>query len=713
MKKKFTLIYLMVLLLGAIAYGQSSTASLATVQGIPGGSVVVPITVTDFNTVGAITMKIRFTKGVLSFTGITNSFTGYAPLVGSTDTTVSLVWSSLDPISIVNGTLTELNFQYYGTSTALNFFGCAVAGGVPPVNVDVSYTNGAVSPFQNLANTAQIGTKAASAVGAIVSVPLYYPVFTENAGSLTQKIQYDPAKLSFQSITPKGNLIGAIGSATGGIVTIAWSDLAGVNIGTPGDTIVLNFIYNGPTDATLNFAPGCVITTTASANIPVTYSNGLITAPVANGIATLGSMDACQGEIIEVPLDFSSFPATVSSFSLNVVFQDPKLSFIEINSVNPVGNLTFNKTGNILSFAWTSLEGADINGTFLNIKFRYNGVGAAGIDFGAGCSFTILPSTPVLVSYTNSLITPVEVVGNDASIGFVQATSGTIVFVPVSFSGLASDIGAVTLFADFDIANLSFIDASSNPFGALVYATGNTVAVSWASATPTNVNGEFVVLRFMYNNTGGTGASPITFADGCEIANVDHVIQCMDYHDGGVNLKFKISGTLKYDDGSPYFRNVPLANFKVYLKDAMEPVVPATTPVPVKLDSVITDANGYFEFMALNGTYYLYGGQTAAWAGVGPPDVTNIRRYIAGLSNTIIGNALRVRAVDINQDGIIDPSDVTPLRRRIANLSPNPNYLAPDWFYTNPVVVVFGAAVDNQNFLGICSGDADGSYPTP
>lgn len=281
MKSKLTLLNLYFFLFWASSsFGQAATASLPTLQGIPGTNIVVPITVTNFNGIGAITMKIKFAKGVLNFISVTNKFPGFTPTIGSTDTTVSLAWSSLSPITISNGTLADLNFHYNGTTTALNFFSCAItAFGIPPINISVTYTNGSVSPNQNLANQAQIGTKAATASGALVSIPLYYPLFTQDAGALTQKIQYDPTKLSFQSITPKGQLAGAIGGASGGILTVAWTNIIGANIGMPGDSIILNFIYTGTTDAALNFAPGCVITTTSSINIPVSYFNGLIIAP--------------------------------------------------------------------------------------------------------------------------------------------------------------------------------------------------------------------------------------------------------------------------------------------------------------------------------------------------------------------------------------------------------------------------------------------------
>lgn len=302
-KIKFVLIFLFSLLFAANSSAVTTTATLATVQGIPGDNVAVPLTVTNFNSVSAITIRIKFTRGVLTFINLTNLFPGFTPTVGHTDTTVSIVWSSISPITITNGTLANLNFQYHGTSTALTFYKCQVSTfGPPPGNLVVTYTNGAVNPNQDLPNKAQIGTRGGTN-GSTVSVPLYYPVFLTNAGALTQQILYDITKLTFLSITPLGNLTGAIGNATDGVVHIVWSNIAGANIGTPGDTILMNFTYTGTTITPLTFTTGCVISTVGGANIPVSYFNGAVvpsTLSLENITIGSGQSNCYNAQIIHV-----------------------------------------------------------------------------------------------------------------------------------------------------------------------------------------------------------------------------------------------------------------------------------------------------------------------------------------------------------------------------------------------------------------------------
>jgi hypothetical protein len=176
-----------------------------------------------------------------------------------------------------------------------------------------------------------------------------------------------------------------------------------------------------------------------------------------------------------------------------------------------------------------------------------------------------------------------------------------------------------------------------------------------------------------------------------------------------MSVKYKISGSLTY---CTFTSTLPLPNNYVYLKDGPEPVPPYFVPVPTILHTAVTDYAGYYEFYVGPGTYYLYAAGNCIWDGVDGIDVIQIRRYIAGLSNSISGIPLRERASDVSMDGVIDGVDVTALRRRLANLTPNPNYKAPDWLYENPVANVTTQNI-TVNFRGICSAEVDGSLYNP
>jgi hypothetical protein len=174
-------------------------------------------------------------------------------------------------------------------------------------------------------------------------------------------------------------------------------------------------------------------------------------------------------------------------------------------------------------------------------------------------------------------------------------------------------------------------------------------------------------------------------------------------------VMYKISGYLTYDNNpSPA---VPLPNTHVYLKDGPEPVPPATTPLPAILKTTITEADGYYEFLVDEGIYYIYASGSCTWDGVDNDDVMQIRRYLAGLTSSLDGNPLRIRAADVSLDGIINGTDIIAVRRRIAGMD-SPAYIAPDWLYENPGVSVTTHDI-TLNFKGICSAEVNGSNLFP
>ncbi len=660
-------------------------------------------------------MYISFTKNVLTFSGVSGvvpALNGYLADVDTATSTVHFVWDKTTTANL-SGIIFYLNFVYNGaTSSPLHFLPtCDIETGLlPPTRIYPTWTDGAVNPKTNNAQTATIGGILTASTGSPVTVPLMFGGFGaygSNVGSITQKIHYDVTKLSFAGITTSGNLSGAMAYASNGLITITWTSTTGKNIDFPANQLNLIFGYNGITATTLEFYPYCIITTNLGVNIPVSYVNGTISPGPSVGTAVLGNVTgALQGHDYLVPLTLATLPG-VSSMTLNIIYDNPRLSFIKDTNEMKPGSTVVNAHGDTISILYTNGSSLPINGIFLNLKFHYGGIGVANVMFGPGCLFTDNSFNPVQTAYTNATITPAIVTPN-ANIEYVETTPGSDILVPIDFSLLPTNIGAVTMNILFDQSKLNFVDAigANNPFGATVWSpSAGKVNVTWASVTATNINGTFLKLRFHYL---GGGAASVAFTDGCEVANIAAVIVPVNWINGGVNIHFKLSGFLTYDSSpNPV---LALGGVTVYLKDIAEPLPPAIGPIPTILYTTTTDVTGYFEFFVPNGTYYIYAASSAAWAGADGADVTNIRRYIALLSNSIDSDVLRQHAADVNQDGNIDGSDVTVLRRRIANLTPNPNYLAPDWLFENPGVTI-SAADATQNFMGTCSGDVNGSYP--
>jgi len=222
----------------------------------------------------------------------------------------------------------------------------------------------------------------------------------------------------------------------------------------------------------------------------------------------------------------------------------------------------------------------------------------------------------------------------------------------------------------------------------------------------------------MYNGGGGGGCgASVSFADGSELSDITGAIVPVNWINGGVNLKFKISGYLTYD-GWPRTDTITVRHMNVYLKSGAEPLPPAVTPVPTTLDVTTTDATGYFEFWAFNGTYYLYGDTASAkaYGGLNNLDVLLTKQYVSNPGLYPLPgpppNTLRYRAADVNNSGTILNNDVLLMKIRVATGLKPAAWKAANWLFENPMVTVNCANL-TQNFHALCSGDVNGTYPSP
>ncbi len=710
--RKFTFTLLMVLVFGSLSFGQY-TATLQTVTASPNENVSVNLSVTGFNNINSFQFYVQVDPAVLTFQNVTGFQTGIGALtVGAAGgNVITLLWTNLTAHTWAPGTLLTLNFKYNGLTSPIAFqpANCEVAtlvGGLPNI-LTGSFTNGAVSPF--LGNAAQANIGIISAPLGTVTVPVTYSGFPTNVGAMTQKISYDPSKLTFISVTGTGNLSTGLNSnVAAGIITVTKTNPLGMDINT--SQLNLNFSYTTLATANVNFSTGCVISTVGAANIAVTYNNGRVDpgTPITAFASFPAIPNAVQGQMVDLPLTFSGMPAGTNNFDVKLTYDNPRMSFIGVfNAIYPV---TTYASGSSINILYTNPGAPSINGQFLVLRFMYNGVGTANVNFVTGTQFS--NGSPVSVGYTNGSVTPASAVVN-ANIGSVSAANPSSVAVPVSFSNIpvGTDIGAATMNIAFDASKLTYVN-SLNPHNATVQLTGNVLHIAWSSTTPVIVNGApFITLNFNYTAVVGSETTQIVFKDGCQLANMVGTIVPANWNAGGINInvQYTLSGYVKYDN-SPA-ANYALAGVTVYVKDGPEPVAPATTPIPNVIATATTDVNGFYTVNVYNGSYYLYASSTAPWISVDQGDVINLRRYIAGLTSTLDGNPLRIRAGDINQDGSVDNGDVIPLRRRIAGLTPNPQYLAPDWMFQNPTVIINNANLTGANFNGTLSGDVNGTYP--
>jgi hypothetical protein len=163
--------------------------------------------------------------------------------------------------------------------------------------------------------------------------------------------------------------------------------------------------------------------------------------------------------------------------------------------------------------------------------------------------------------------------------------------------------------------------------------------------------------------------------------------------------KDSIKGMVTYDNVA----KTPIINVTVYREDGQNH----------KLDSAVTDNTGTFKlFNVANGTYNIVFGKTGMkWGGSNPVDALTVNKYYVSMINAFGGdNALRKIAANVNNDTFINPLDALLINRRF--LSFVKHFSISDWLYDPPsATVTVSGSLNTKNFIGICAGDVNGSYP--
>jgi hypothetical protein len=547
MKKIMTFVALMTVV-AITSFGQ--TASLENKTAFPGTTTSVNLDVTNLINVNAITFDIRYNPNVLSFVSVGNispQLNGGSLIASAQDSTIHLVWYS-PTASTVNGVLCKLNFVYNGTYSTLGFLPSSVVTQGTNTNLLLGYTNGSVSPVPCDPGTpsATLGSSAGVA-GSPIMIPLNFASFP-TAGAITQVIHYDASKLTFISGTKNGNLAGAIITGGNGVINIAWSNTLGADINTTATTwIKLNFMCVLPGDSYVSFAPGCIFSTPAATNINACYTDGMISQTPTTQTAILGSLvGVVQGDNIQIPLDLN-ISAPVSAFTLYINFNSPLVAFTGVENVDPLSSMVMTSVnGSTMTMVYTNPGMSLIApGTFLKLKFKYNGIGTGYVNFTGACSFSDNLFQSINVAYTNATVAagtypPIAT----ATIGSVPATIGSFVDIPVNIDGgTANPLGAATMFIGYDQAKLSFVSVVGNTYNATVNSSGNQISIAWADPAGVSLTGNLLSLRFQYQGGAGSGcASDLYFKNDnatmqpCEMAKNTGVFVPANWINGGVNL---------------------------------------------------------------------------------------------------------------------------------------------------------------------------------
>jgi len=360
---------------------QTITTTAGTVTSCP-GEIVVPVTVTNCNGIGAISLELNYSNSLLTYVGYQNLNSALSAgmlIINSTGTKVIISWANTLAANIGNGTLVELKFSAISGSSTLNW------DTQTPGNCEYSNISGTI-----LAASFVNGTTNINQLPQVTTQPMDKTALVGNNTSFSLSASGTGISYLWQLSTNGGG---------------AWNDLTNT---AP---------YSGVTTPTLNvsnllltysgYKYRCRVTGTCT---PVVYSN-VVTLTVINPITTtLPTSSFCPGSIV-VPVTVTNF-TSVASFSLTFVYNPAVLTYTGYQSLNAAlsgGTFVTNAIGGIIYLTWSSTTAASIgSGTVVSLLFT-NVTGNSNLTWDistpGNCEYSALDGSQITSVFVNGSLT--------------------------------------------------------------------------------------------------------------------------------------------------------------------------------------------------------------------------------------------------------------------------------------------------------------------
>ncbi len=358
-------------------------------SGFCAGPISVPVNVQNLFNVASISLTLQYNSSVLQYTGFSNVNPGlndqFLLTINATSSLIQISHFSLTPSNIGNGVLLDLNFNYLGGTSNLNW-DLSVAENCQYTDIDAltiaaSFING--------------GVHTNGAIAPVVSLnPLNSTVLSGNPASFT--ISASGASSYQWQVSSNGTL---------------WTNLSN------------GLTYNGVTTSTLNIPsttvgmngmkyhcvvsePVCGLSATSN------FATLTITVITNDIITTIGSTQACAGNAISVPFAGQNLE-NVAAISLTLLYDPSVLEYTGYQNVNPIFNASdiniFSIPGN-WRFSWFSLTPINMaSGNFADISFNYLG-GSSNLTWDVttpgACEYNDYDGNPLSAVFSNGAITP-------------------------------------------------------------------------------------------------------------------------------------------------------------------------------------------------------------------------------------------------------------------------------------------------------------------
>ena len=404
-----------------------TTVSISTVSAEDGENVSVPVTVENFNNVGAITLVINYDPSVLTFEGLQNTPRG-GFFSDASNGELTIGWFESDPqdpnpISIEQGTLLDLQFTFAGGSSdlAIDESGSEIAD-IESNVISTTFNDGVVSGD---IGELSLGVVQDASPGEIVNVALSGSDLT-GVGAVSIFVGFDSSVLRFEGLDNEQSGLDLQASAQDGVVTIGGidADLQGVDF--DGTIVELTFTFLGGSSPLIVQADSEINDTTDQVK-PFGVVNGSVTG--AMPLVSVPNTTALTNDTTIVPVNIENL-SSVGSLTLRVQFDDFALDFVDATDGVQNFNLTVNQnqTG-IIEIQGFSITGVDLSSKSIDLRFVTAGSSNTVIGFGAQDSeVTTTEGTLYNVAYQSGQLSVGDLLlGDVQGNGIVDAGDASLV----------------------------------------------------------------------------------------------------------------------------------------------------------------------------------------------------------------------------------------------------------------------------------------------
>jgi len=481
---------------------QAPVVALGSVSGCVGDTVIVPINVSNFTNICAVSLEINYDSTAIRYVDFNNSaLTGNLivnnPFFGGLPSSRLLIsWFNLQPVVIGSGSglMMNLRFVIQSAPPRTISFNLAVPG-----QCELADLNGDVVAGVLFTNG---GITAPASVASITTQPSSTQSVASGSNATFSVVATNAVGYQWQQLTA-GQWNNLSNSATFSGVT---TNTLQINSATPAlNGAIFRVGVQGGCPAPV-YSNTCTLTVTQAGNVNV----------------QLGTISGCPGDTVSLPVSLSTSISNVGGLNLGIIYPSG-VSFAGVsNRASGLSSLTATSTtSGLVNVVWSSSNGVSLSGNLFNLRFVLNNSSNAAINW----DFSNSSVTQAGGSAVSAAFLPGQINNNGASI--TQQPTGNNLLQPggsTSFTVAASaapGAGTITYQWQRNVGGTWTNLTNAAPYSGVQTATlgisNATVALNAAeyrvvvrtASCPSGVNSQSIVLSVQ------SPALSISNASGC------------------------------------------------------------------------------------------------------------------------------------------------------------------------------------------------------